>query len=327
MMTKRRINFTVGNVAAGYKTVELAIGTKEASYKILRSGLLNVAKKAATAQVSEEWLAEFDVLNIIAWDKNYSSEARDGVQWRLTFNHGKKVYCGQGSNAYPECWERFLDWLDALIPEMEFINRKRLERVTLNFLEETLTLDRRDKTLTISKKNSRHVYDVGEEIKKLFNACQNITDKIDTTDVDLSLGSCVRIESLRHDGSTDTLETLYNENYLPGLNDFLEMIRAVASDLTAELFTPDTAQISSASDKLILCKVQFKGSYKLYTYRTDDEKLAVGDMVDVPVGRNNDVSQARIMEIGYFDDYETPIPIDKIKTIIGKHVATEWDNY
>lgn len=326
-MTKRRINFTIGNVASGYKTVELAIGTKEVSYKILRSGLLNVDKKNATAQFDDAWLAELDALNIVAWDKNYSSEARGGVQWRLTFNHGKKVYNGHGSNAYPEVWEQFLDWLDALIPELEFINRRRFERVTLSCFEETLTLNRRNGTLTIEKKNSRHTYDLGANAKKIFDVCQRIIDGIEIEDVDLSFGTCVQIEVLRHDGTTDTFETLYNENFLPGLASFIELIRDVASDLTAKLFTPDTAQVVNSSGKIILCKVQFTGSYKLYTYRTDDETLAVNDVVDVPVGKNNDVAQARLVEIGYFDEYETPIPLEKIKAIIGKHVANDWENY
>ena len=33
-----------------------------------------------------------------------------------------------GNNAYPENSEQFLDWLDALFPELEFVDRKRLER-------------------------------------------------------------------------------------------------------------------------------------------------------------------------------------------------------
>lgn len=324
-MSRRRIKFTVGNVATGYKTLEVLIDGNEASYKILRSGLLNVAQKVGAVKADDTWLATLDALNLFAWDKNYATDSRGGLQWRLTFQSGKHVHRSQGSNAFPDAWERFLDCLDALVPEMEFINRRRLEHVTLSFLSETLTLDRRAGTLTIAKKKSRHTYDVGEDVKKLFDACQCFTDNLDASDVDLSLGSCVRIETLRHDGSSDTVATLYNETCLPGLNDFLEMIRAVANDLTAELFEPDAVKVSS--DKLILCKVQFKGSYKLYTYRADDETLAVGDVVDVPVGRNNDVSQARISEIGYFDDYEAPIPLDRIKTIIGKHVANDWENF
>lgn len=324
---KRYIKFTVGNVATGYKTIELVISGGKVSYKILRSGLLNVAKKDATAQMSDEWLAKLDALNILAWEENYSSEARGGVQWQLDFKSGKKFYNGRGSNAYPEVWERFLDWLDALIPELEFINRRRFERVTLSCFEETLTLDRRDGTFTIAKKNSRHVYDLGANAKKIFDTCQNLLDGIEIEDVDLSFGSCVQIEVLRHDSTTDTFETLYNENFLPGLASFIELIRDMASDLTAKLFTPDTAQVVNSDGKIILCKVQFTGSYKLYTYRTEDETLAVNDVVDVPVGKNNDVAQARLVEIGYFDEYETPIPLEKIKAIIGKHVANDWENY
>lgn len=324
---KRYIKFTVGNVATGYKTIELVISGGKVSYKILRSSLLNVAKKDATAQMSDEWLAKLDALNILAWEENYSSEARGGVQWQLDFKSGKKVYNGRGSNAYPEVWERFLDWLDALIPELEFINRRRFERVTLSCFEETLTLDRRDGTFTIAKKNSRHVYDLGANAKKIFDTCQNLLDGIEIEEADLSFGSCVQIEVLRHDSTTDTFETLYNENFLPGLASFIDLIRDVASDLTAKIFTPDTAQVVNSDGKIILCKVQFTGSYKLYTYRTEDETLAVNDVVDVPVGKNNDVAQARLVEIGYFDEYETPIPLEKIKTVIGKHVANDWENY
>ena len=322
----KRIKFTTGSPRRGYKTLELIIDGDKASYKILRSGLLELDTKSATAQMSEAWLAELDALNIFAWEENYTAAGREGVRWRLSFEDGEQIYRGQGSDAYPDDWERFTDWLDAAVPELEFINRKRLERVTFTYLSETLTLDRRTATLTICKKNSRHTYDAGENIRKLFNACRNLLDGADT-DIDLNVGNRVTIETLLHDGSAETFETLYNENFLPGLALFLELIRATASDLTAELFEPDSAQIRSASGKYILCKVQFKGSYKPYTYRTDDATLAVGDEVDVPVGKNNDVAQARIVDIGIFDDYELPYPLDKIKTIIGKHIAAEWENY
>lgn len=315
------MKFTVGSVTDGYKTVEIVIKGDEASCKILRSGLLNVDKKdVPAAKVSEKWLAELDALNIFAWEENYSSEAVDEVQWELTFKLGKKIYHGRGANAYPEDFERFLDWLDVLIPELEFVERRRFERVTLSYLQESLTLNRREGTLTLNKANSSHVYNLGAEAKKIFDACQKLLDGIETENVDLNFGTCAEIETLRHDGSTETFVTLYNENFLPGLNDFIEMIRVVASDLTAELFTPDTVRsVDTSGGKYILCKVKFEGSYKAYTYRAEDETLAVGDEVDVPVGKNNDITQARIVEIGYFDEYELPFPAEKIKTIIGKH--------
>ena len=108
---------------------------------------------------------------------------------------------------------------------------------------------------------------------------------------------------------------------------FIEVIKDFASDLSAEIFAPINDDDQNKPDKYIFCKVQFKGSYKSYTYRTEDKTLSVGDVVDVPVGRNNDIAQARIVEIGYFDEEEAPFPIERIKVIIGKHVANDWENY
>lgn len=323
----RQIKFTVGNSFDGYKTIEVIIRGGKVTYQILRSGLLNVDKKFSSAQMSEAWLAELDALNIFDWEKNYSSDVLDGTQWELTFKDGKKIYRAQGSNAYPENFERFLDWLDALAPELEFVNRRRLEKVTLNYFEECLTLDRHERTLTLNKKISRHTYDAGEDIKKIFDVAQSFFDGLEVEDADINFSSRASFEVVLHDGSIKTFETPYTENFLPGLNDFIDVLKSCASDLTAEIFSPSPAEVVPPQGKLILCKVQFKGSYKHYTYQSDDETLAVGDVVDVPVGKNNDVNQARVVEIGYFDEYEAPFPIDRIKKIIGKHIADDFDDY
>lgn len=325
---KRQLKFTIGGFFDGYKTVEIIIKGGEVSYKILRIGLLNVDKKiSSAAEVPKAWLNELDALQIFSWKENYSADVLDGTQWELTFKDGKKIYHGHGTNAYPENFERFLDWLDALIPELEFVNRKRLEKVTLNYLEECLTLDRRDKTLTLNKKNSRHTYDVDEDIKKIFDTCQKFFDGLEVEEVESVYPAQVKFELVLHDNSVETFETPYNENFLPGLMNFVKELQDIASDLTAEIFSPPPAEVVPRQGKYIFCKVQFKGTYKHYTYQTDDETLAVGDVVDVPVGKNNDVNQARIVEIGYFDEYEAPFPIDRIKKIIGKHIADDFENY
>ena len=322
------IKFTLGNVFDGYKTVEVFINEDEAAYKILRSGLLNVDKKKSSAvEVSDDWLNELDALEIFDWEENYSSEVSDGWQWQLIFNDGRKIYRGQGENAYPKNWERFLDWLDELVPELEFVNRKRLEKFTMNYAEESLTLNRDDKTLTIDKKNSQHIYDLSGDIEKIFDSAQKFFEELEVDEVESDYPARINFELVHHDGSIKTFDMICNENYLPGLTALLNEIHTFATDLTAKIFSPVPEEIVPAQGKYIFCKVQFKGSYKHYTYRTDDETLAVGDVVDVPVGRFNDVNQARIVEIGYFDEYEAPYPIDRIKKIIGKHVADEWENY
>ncbi|MBR0287565.1 MAG: hypothetical protein IJQ82_01155 [Selenomonadaceae bacterium] len=335
------IKFTVGGFFSGYKTVEIAIVKDTATYKILRNGLLSVGnKKSSEKNVSEAWLKKLDALNIFEWEKNYHIDILDGEQWELTFKDGKKVYRGQGSNDYPENWEKFLDWLDELIPEMEFVNRKRLEKITLDYsresaigymISEILTLDRHEKILTLDKKNAyvfaNHIYNLGEATEKIFDSCQKFFDELEIFYAKPDYPAQMKIELIRHDGSIENFETPYSENFLPGINNLMNELKNCANDLTAEIFSPAPAEIANSQGKYILCKVQFKGSYKHYTYQTEDETLAVGDMVDVPVGRFNDVNQAKIVEIGYFDEYEAPFPIDRIKKIIGKHVADEWENY
>lgn len=325
----RQIKFTVGNGRRGYKTVELTIRGGKVACKILRGGLLDVGKKNfPAAEISAEQLAELDALEIFTWEENYSSQTRGGVNWSLTYTRGKKIYRGRGTNAYPENWTQFLDWLDIFVPELEFVNRKRLERVTIDYADEKLTLDRNAKSLALDKKNSRHIYDTsGNNIKKFFDTCQRFFDERDTETVGVNPDSCAKFTVELHDKSIETFATPYSENFLPYLLDFITALKDVISDLSTEFFTPQVIAVVPRQGKYIFCKVQFKGSYKSYTYLTDDETLAVGDVVDVPVGRNNDVNNARIVEIGYFDENEAPYPIDRIKKIFGKHIAAEWENF
>ena len=323
----RQIKFTIGDGQRGYKTVEVVMCGGKVTSKILRGGLLNVDKKnARVAEISDSRLAELDALDIFSWAENDSSEAHGGGQWQLTFTDGKQTHHTGGNNAYPENFEQFLDWLDELFPELEFVDRKRLERLTIDYADERLTLDRNDKTLTLDKKNSTHVYDLGNDAKKIFDTCQKFLDGIETQDSDINFSTLATFELTRHDKTIETFATRYNENFLPGLTKFLDTLQAVMSDLTAEIFNAETAEVVPRQGKFIFCKVQFKGNYKPYTYRTDDETLAVGDIVDVPVGRNNDISQARISDIYYAEEFEAPYPIDRIKKIIGKHKGNAWDN-
>ena len=336
------VKFTVGGFFVGYKTVEIAIVRDTATYKILRNGLLDVdKKKSPDLKVSDKWLKKLDALKIFNWQKDYfNPEILDGTQWELVFKDGEKIYRGNGSNNYPENWEKFLDWLDELIPELEFVNRKRIEKVTLDYsresaigymISECLTLDRHEKILTLDEKNAyvfaNHIYSLGEAEDRLFDACQEFFDALEVQNSDRRYPAQVKIEIVRHDGSIEEFETAFAEKFLPGVTNLMKELQNCAIDLKAEIFSPLPVEKTFTQGKYIFCKVQFSGSYKHYTYQTDDETLAVGDLVDVPVGRNNDVNQAKIVEIGYFDEYEAPYPIDRIKKIIGKHVADEWENY
>ncbi len=329
----KQIKFSVGNVLRGYKSVEISVGGTKVKYKILRNELKPVEKNSVAVNIDKNLSDTFDALNIFAWEKNYRGEnISDGVQWTLTFTDGDKIYRGRGANAYPDTWDDFLDWLDALIPEMKFIDGKRLDAVELRLsredeIFEELTVNRGENLLTLEKNSSTHTYHFSvEETKNFLDVCQKYFETLETNDAE-NYGLKISVNLQRHDGSAENFTMPYNDFSMPGVVKFAEEIHAFAADLSAEIFSPEALHVTNDAERFILCKVQFKGNYKAYTYRAEDETFSVGEIVDVPVGRNNDVTQAKIVDIAYFDEDELPIPLDRIKTIIGKHTGNAWDNF
>ena len=329
----KQIKFSVGNVLRGYKSVEISVGGTKIKYKILRNELKPVEKNSVVANVDKNLSDALDALNIFAWEKNYRGEnISDGVQWTLTFTDGDKIYRGRGANAYPDNWDEFLDWLDVLIPEMQFIDGKRIDAVELRLsrdyeIFEELTVNRGDNLLTLEKNSSTHTYHFSiEETKNFLDVCQKYFETLEANDAE-NYDLRISVNLKRHDGNEENFTMPYNDFSMPGVVKFAEEIHAFAADLSAEIFSPEALHVTNEAERIILCKVQFKGNYKPYTYRAEDETLAVGEIVDVPVGRNNDVTQAKIVDIGYFDEDEISIPLDRIKTIIGKHDGNAWENF
>ena len=321
----KQIKFSVGNVERGYKSVEICVDGDKVTYKILRNEFKPVDKTPKVVTIDR--LEDFDALDIFAWEKNYvGDKTSDDLQWSLTLRDGDKIYRGRGSNAFPAAWNNFLDWLDALVPEMKFIDGNRIDGIELILPNEFLSLTRGGETLTIEKISSTHTYSLGAVgTKDFLDVCQKFFDALEVTD-DTACKKKIFIRLNRHDETTTEFSTPYSEFAVPGVVKFADEIHEFAADLAAEIFAPENIRRIDA-DKIILCKVQFSGNYKSYTYRAEDETFTVGDIVDVPVGRNNDVTQARIVDIGYFDAQDAPLPLDRIKTIIGKHAGNAWENY
>lgn len=51
--------------------------------------------------------------------------------------------------------------------------------------------------------------------------------------------------------------------------------------------------------------------------------MQIGDMLDVPVGQDNNVICRQIENISYFNEMDVPYPVHKTKLIIGKHEEDE----
>ena len=79
------------------------------------------------------------------------------------------------------------------------------------------------------------------------------------------------------------------------------------------------------SDDVIHLKVRFDSSERLYSYRTDNDRIDVGDDVVVPVGKDNEPKIAMVVEKLYYKKDEEPTFDGKIKTVMGLAAPAKLD--
>ena len=73
------------------------------------------------------------------------------------------------------------------------------------------------------------------------------------------------------------------------------------------------------------CGVSFGGNGIIYHYRTDDETLAVGDKVVVPVGNDRKEAVAEVITVQKHRRKTAPYPVDKAKFIIRRYIPSEGE--
>ena len=74
----------------------------------------------------------------------------------------------------------------------------------------------------------------------------------------------------------------------------------------------------NSEPKYIFCEVAFEHSYSRYTYIADSDDYKPGDLVFVPVGKDNEEKISQIKSVKYLSAEEAPYPIEKTKHIIRK---------
>ena len=57
---------------------------------------------------------------------------------------------------------------------------------------------------------------------------------------------------------------------------------------------------------------------KSYYYITDDDTIEIGDLVVVPVGKDNHEAIVEVVNIEYFEKSAVPLPVERTKRIIRK---------
>lgn len=73
----------------------------------------------------------------------------------------------------------------------------------------------------------------------------------------------------------------------------------------------------------IYLSVEFSQGGKTYYYLTENTTIDVGDTVIVPVGNNGDEKIVSVVDVEEFTEDELPMPLDRVKSIIGKFEKTE----
>ncbi len=77
---------------------------------------------------------------------------------------------------------------------------------------------------------------------------------------------------------------------------------------------------------VIFLSVVFGGTGKSYYYLTDDDSIEIGDQVIVPVGNEGKERIVDVVKKQYFQTEEVPMPIEKVKSIIGIFNIPEKDD-
>ncbi|MDR1840538.1 MAG: hypothetical protein LBQ86_01260, partial [Holophagales bacterium] len=106
---------------------------------------------------------------------------------------------------------------------------------------------------------------------------------------------------------------------------FIESIRSAMEAVGQDgILSLDYFMSAIRSDEVKYCGVAFPYGSKIYHYRTTDLRIAVGDIVAVPVGNNNSEKEAIVATVEICRLNNTPYPLKKTKEIIrlistGKH--------
>lgn len=289
------LKFSIGGFFDGYKTIKLWNNDTTATYEVIHSGLMDEVEPGTREEIeNHDWLSQWDNLDVNKWDKEYvNSCVLDGTQWELDYREvGKPRRRIYGSNAYPPNWYRFLEWLDLLMPDMEFIppnqvdaamflyhgtgiNRIEEEQLYLNRIERSVllkkgTISGKDNSAAPVYVKSSHSYDFSdaEEIMmEMMDECENYFhgDQAETCEESDERPPYVTIELTYHDGTkrreARSIEACRSEDW--GV--FMGGIKEYVSDVYSVLLYMFTEN-PSKHGKYMYCKVRFGNSQRLYSY-------------------------------------------------------------
>lgn len=113
----------------------------------------------------------------------------------------------------------------------------------------------------------------------------------------------------------------FDKNGLP--NDWPEFAEEIFNFMRlyglGEILSPSIySKTKRRASEFMFCSVEFTKGGKSYYYINDDDTIEVGDLVIVPVGKDELTATVEVVNIEYFSGEKAPFPIKKAKHIIGR---------
>lgn len=296
--------------------------------------------KTLSQQESAEWLKALKRIRIGSWNDEYSdSDILDGHQWSLEYKVvGKRCRLICGSNAYPENFRVFEEFMDRIAPiyppdEIMFLSlrywkgREGADAVD-GEPDESIVLDRKDETLMMRQRvghlfTATRSYSSKVFIDELLDSLEGYRNYLPegTSAIGASIAPVYEMTIRYRKDKERRFRGTFNRIGIPEAwemwaEDIAEFVRMY--ECSFDVLNENVYLHGAKPGEYTYLSVSFQPYSKTYYYQTSDQKLKVGDYVIVPAGINNVEKMVKIDKIEYFKEDALPMPLDKVKFILRK---------
>lgn len=339
------LRFSYGGFDAGCTDIDITV--KKGMVTAKAASIVNPDKIAPihlNKKASQKWLAALDELNVTRWRAYYAPVGAivlDGIQWSLDVKYeGKRCRHIHGDNAFPNDWYYLLDLMEHFysFSEAGQIDKAEFDieihhdipdgGIGFPFTQrDRLTVDRKKRIIEHKREDGNTAITnsiVGDEADEILWRIETLMPKMNASVIPENKSApMLNLTVTYHTGETVKMQTSFDRLGLPyEWSEFASsVLRCFSRYGYCGLLLSESIYMSGRKDgEYIYLSVSFQNSEsgKLYYYLTDDDNIAVDDQVVVPVGNEGKQRICNVEKVEYYTADEVPMPIDKVKHIIGK---------
>lgn len=339
------LHFSYGGFDAGCTDIDITVKKGMVTAKV--ASIVNPDKIAPihlSKKASQKWLAALDELKVTRWRAYYApvgAMVLDGIQWSLDVKYeGKRCRHIHGDNAFPNDWYYFLDLMERFY---SFSEAGQIDKAEFDIeihhdipdggfgfpftQRDRLTVDRKKRIIEHKREDGNTTVTnsiVGDEADEILWRIETLMPKMNASIIPENKSTpMLNLTVTYHTGETVKMRTSFDRLGLPyEWSEFASsVLRCFSRYGYCGLLLSESIYMSGRKDgEYIYLSVSFQNSEsgKLYYYLTDDDNIAVDDQVVVPVGNEGKQRICNVEKVEYYTADEVPMPIDKVKHIIGK---------